>query len=193
MELDRELVEKALRTLGEVLEGRGHRYELVVIGGSALLLLGLSVRPTRDLDIAAVVEEGSYRKADPLPAPLRQAIEDVATNLALQPAWLNPGPTSLLDLGLPEGFESRTETKTFGTLILHIASRKDQICFKLYAGADMGPDSKHIADLRRLNPTHGELLEAARWATTQDPSPGFRSMLVNALAYLGLPDAGTEF
>ncbi len=193
MELDRNQLEEALQTLGEVLEDRALSYELAVIGGSALMLIDLSVRPTRDLDVVAIVEGGSYRKADPLPAPLVQAIEEVARNLGLPSTWLNPEPASLLDLGLPKGFETRTETRKFRSLVLHVASRKDQICFKLYASADLGPQSKHIADLKRLEPTEDELLEAARWAIEQDPSPGFRGLLNRALAYFGVVGADDRF
>lgn len=193
MELDRKQLEKALQTLGEVLEDRSLSYELAVIGGSALMLIDLSVRPTRDLDVVAMVERGSYRKADPLPAPLVQAIEEVARNLGLPSTWLNPEPAALLDLGLPKGFETRTETRNFASLVLHVASRKDQICFKLYASADLGPQSKHIVDLKRLEPTEDELLEAARWAIEQDPSPGFRGLLSRALAYFGVVGADDRF
>jgi len=48
MELDKELLEQVLGALGEVLAARGHRYELVAIGGSGLMLLGLGLRPTKD-------------------------------------------------------------------------------------------------------------------------------------------------
>lgn len=190
MELDRDRLEQALQTLGDLLQSRGLSYELAVIGGSALMLIDLSIRPTRDLDVLAVVEGKSYRRADPLPVPLNHAIEDVARNLRLPSTWVNPGPTSLLDLGLPRGFKERTETRTFGSLALHVAARKDQICFKLYAGVDQGPASKHVEDLRRLEPTEEELLEAARWAISHDPSSGFRDSLVRALAYLGVDDVG---
>lgn len=190
MELDKDRLELALQTLGDLLASRGLSYELVVIGGSALMLIDLSIRPTRDLDVLAVVEGESYRKSDPLPAPLVQAIEDVARNLGLPSTWVNPGPTSLLDLGLPMGFETRTETRTFESLTLRVAGRKDQICFKLYAGADQGADSKHIADLQRLEPTGEELFQAARWAIGHDPSSGFRDLLLGALAYLGMDDVG---
>jgi Nucleotidyltransferase of unknown function (DUF6036) len=63
--LDR--LENLLQTLGELLEARGHSYALVTAGGGSLLLLGLSVRPTRDLDVIAVADGGA-RKADRLPA-----------------------------------------------------------------------------------------------------------------------------
>jgi hypothetical protein len=192
MELDKDLLERTLRALGEVLESRGHQYELVVIGGSALLLLDLGVRPTKDLDVVAAVKDQRYVTADPLPAPLAQAVVDVGATFGLTDNWLNPEPASLLDFGLPEGFEHRTQTRSYGGLILHIASREDQICFKLYAATDQGPDSKHVADLMRLSPGEEELLEAARWATSQDPSPGFRKILINALKHLGVRDAESK-
>ena len=52
--LDRSRLEAALATLGRILSERGLSYELVAIGGSGLLMLGLTVRPTRDLDIVAI-------------------------------------------------------------------------------------------------------------------------------------------
>lgn len=67
-----------------------------------------------------------------------------------------------------------------------MASRLDPIHFKLYASADHGPASKHVSDLRALEPTPEELLEAARWCRTQDPSDGFRASLGKALAFFGV-------
>lgn len=189
--LDEDSLPRALAALGEVLASRGHRYEVVAVGGSALLLLGYIHRATRDLDLVAFIEDGRMVPAAPLPAPLAEAVADVARPLGLRPDWLNPGPTSLLDLGLPEGFAERLETRTYKALTLHLAGRLDHIAFKLYAAVDQGPDSKHTADLRALAPTSEELLAAARWARTHDPSEGFRGQLVRALTYFGVTtDAG---
>jgi hypothetical protein len=91
--------------------------------------------------------------------------------------------------GLPEGFMSRVVTRPYGTaLVAHFASRLDQIHFKLFALVDQG-GGRHEADLRALSPTPGELAAAARWSITQDPSPGYRSVLVDALRVLGVDDA----
>ena len=60
---------------------------------------------------------------------------------------------------------------------------------KLYAAADDAPGGRHLQDLRALGPTRDELLAAARWAMTHDPSDGFRSMLVGVLATLEIDDA----
>jgi len=101
---------------------------------------------------------------------------------------MNPGPTDLLRLGLPEGFEQRTVLKVYGGLTVHIASRFDQICFKLYASVDQGPQSKHFMDLLRLEPTKPELHEARSWCFTHDPSPTFADQLGQALAVLDADD-----
>ena len=182
-------VDAALDALGEVLAARELAYEVVAVGGSGLMLLGLLDRPTRDIDVLAVVDGAGYRKANPLPDPLVEAARDVGETLGLGPDWVSPGPTDLLDFGLPNGFETRVETRTFGSLTVHLASRLDQLFFKLYAAVDQGVDSKHFQDLQRLSPQRDELLQAASWSRTHDPSPGYRSVLVQMLQQLGVEDA----
>jgi hypothetical protein len=182
MPIDKPLPDRVLQALGDVLEARGLTYELVVVGGSSLLLLGLLDRPTRDLDALAIVEDGAYVRAEPFPLPLAQAVASVGRAFRLSDDWLNPGPTDLLRFGLPEGFRERTTLRRFGALTLHIAGRFDQVCFKLYAAVDQGPGSKHAADLRALRPSRDELLAAGRWSRTHDPSDGYRQALVELLA-----------
>jgi hypothetical protein len=181
-------LEDALETLGEVLTDRGLSVELAVIGGGSLLLSKLLDRPTKDLDVVALVVAGEYRRAEPFPEFLTVAVRDVAAATGLAANWLNPGPASLLDLGLPNGFERRAKIHRFAGLTLHVASREDQICFKLYASVDQGPGSKHAADLKKLRPTPQELQWAAQWCRTQDPSDGFREQLELALTALGASD-----
>jgi len=168
---------------------RGLRYELYAVGGGALQLLGLIVRPTKDIDVVGLVERDTIVPARPLPPPLRAAIIDVARLLGISEGWMNPGPASLLELGLPEGALQRSLRREWASLALRLAAREDQICFKLYAAVDQGPDSKHFQDLLDLGPSKDELLLAARWARTHDPSEGFRDQLLRALRDLGVPDA----
>jgi len=113
------------------LQERGLSFEAVAIGGSSLMLLGLINRPTRDLAVAGLVYCGDYVKADPMPPQLVDAAADVGNALGLPANWLNPGPTSMVDTGFPEGFASRVEVRQYGGLTLHIASRYDQIFLKL--------------------------------------------------------------
>lgn len=179
--LDPELLTEALAALGETLAFRAQSARIAVIGGSGLLLLGAVRRATHDVDVVALVDGEQLTRAEPLPMALRAAARDVASALGLDPNWLNPGPTSLLDFGLPTGFLQRSSTRHYGTLVVHVASRVDQVHFKLYAAVDQGPRSKHIGDLRALSPSRDELLAAARWCRTHDPSPGFLMSLHGAL------------
>jgi len=186
-----ESLEEALEALGRILASLELAYELVTVGGSSLMWLGLIERPTGDLDVAAWIEEGRYVKAKSLPIPLLQAVEEVGRVFQLRPDWINAGPADPLDLGLPPGFAERTELRRYGPLTLHVASRADQVALKVYAAADSGPRSKHLQDLRLLTPTTEELVAGARWATTHDPSPRFRSELVAVLNELDIHNADT--
>jgi hypothetical protein len=187
--MERSSLESALALLGEVLADRNQEAEVVAIGGGSLLLLGLIARPTKDLDIVASIENGEYVSSDPLPPHLSEAVHDVAQTIGLTEHWFNGGPTDLLRFGLPGGFAERVQKRRFGALTLHLAGRSDQIAFKLYAAIDQGPSSKHFADLQKLAPTEEELLSAAGWAVTHDPSEGFQSQLSQAFAALGLDHA----
>ncbi|MBA3420299.1 MAG: hypothetical protein H0U12_00080 [Thermoleophilaceae bacterium] len=81
---------------------------------------------------------------------------------------------------------SELEERRYGpALTVHFASRFDQIHFKLYALVDQGP-GQHESDLRHLRPSEQELIAAARWTRTHDPSPGFRDGLERVLRHLGV-------
>lgn len=189
-DITQERAEELLLALGEQLAARGERYELVVIGGSALLALSLVERTTRDVDIVALRSDASLDGADPLPQGLRAAGDLVARDFGLPAEWLNPGPAGLLTFGLPEGFVDRLERREYGVgLVVYFASRYDQVHFKLYAAVDQGP-GKHEADLRALAPTEAELVAAARWSRSQDPSEGYAQVLRGALESFGVTDAG---
>lgn len=84
--------------------------------------------------------------------------------------------------GLPPGFGDRVHWRQHGGLWLGLADRHDLIFMKLYAAADGGgAASVHFQDLLALEPTHDELAAAARWARSQDPSPGFSEVLSGAV------------
>lgn len=183
-----ESFEGPLAGLGELLRDRSLRYELLAIGGGALQLLGLITRPTRDIDVIGLVSDADVVSMGTLPGPLQQAVEDTATVFRLPTTWFNAGPRSLTDLGLPEGILARAHRREWGGLVLHIADRRDQIFFKLYAAVDQGPRSKHFDDLRRLNPSSAELRAAAGWARSHDPSEAFSTELQGALRDLGITD-----
>ena len=154
----------------------------MVCGGTALVATGLIMRATRDVDIVAMVDaDGNLIDPAPLPAPLVEGAKEVAEDLGLPEDWLNNGPSSgeggLFRMGLPDGFLGRLIWKTFGSnLKVGFIGRYDQIHFKLYAAVDqMG--SYHATDLQALEPTEDELLAAASWSRSHDPSDGYLQTL----------------
>ena len=157
---NRAAADRLFVALGEQLAAAGERYELVVIGGSGLLALGIIERSTRDVDLLALRSGDKLDGAEPLPKKLATARDRVARDFSLPVDWLNPGPTDLLRFG-------------------------DQIHFKLYALVDQGP-GKHEDDLRALSPTEEELLAAAHWSRSHDPSEGHAQMLRGVLTHLGV-------
>src|SRR5438105_4209267 len=175
-------LEKALKFLGQILQDRELTFEIVAIGGGSLLLLGQVIRPTIDLDLVALRKDGSFISAVPLPKALIQAVEEVGRALNLGKDWINIGPASLLELGLPEGFSMRMHSRSYKNLIVHLADRFDQICFKLYATVDQGPRSKHFTDLISLRPSMAELEKAKAWCITHDVSENFRQEIEGAIA-----------
>jgi hypothetical protein len=192
MERGRPWDDRALAALAEQLLAAGAHFELVVVGGSALVALGLVERATKDVDVVGVLSGGGLSSAEPLPEVFAVAVARVARDLGLPSDWLNAGPSALLDLGLPRGFLDRAHRVEIGQgLVVFYADRYDQIHLKLYAMVDQA-GGRHEEDLRALAPTREELLAAARWATSHDPSIGFRQQLPLALGRLGVDDATLE-
>jgi Nucleotidyltransferase of unknown function (DUF6036) len=177
-----------LQALDQQLGAAGTSFDLVVIGGSALLARGLVDRATQDVDVVALRSRDGLISAVDLPPDLQAAAQRVARDFDVPTDWLNSGPAELLRFGLPDGFEDRWETQRYGAgLTVRWASRFDQIHFKLYAAVDQA--GKHLRDLVALQPARNELIAAARWSRKHDPSDGFLSALTEALRYFGVEDA----
>jgi len=88
-------LDQALRATGELLARRGQTAAVVVVGGTALNLLRVVERVTRDVDVIATATfrpEGpptSIQPPGPLPKALTDAIGTVARDLGLPPDWMN--------------------------------------------------------------------------------------------------------
>lgn len=140
--------------------GLGLRFEGVVIGGSALGLMGIIDRPTRDFDI--LVPE--------LPPAIASAARDFAkaqrmAGVELLDEWLNNGPMQLGDV-LPVGWRERVLRVFEGqVLVLSTLGRSDLLKSKLFALCDRGTD---LPDCIALAPTPHELAECVPWLEVQD-------------------------
>jgi len=157
---------------------------LVICGGTALFALGLILRTTKDVDVLGIVSEENgqiiVKKINKFPKFLIEAANAVQKDFGLPDGWLNNGPTSQVDSGLPPGFEKRLFKKQYGDyLSIYYISRLDQIHFKLYAAVDR--NGYHVDDLLQLDPTQREIEAAARWVLTQDVSIGFKTILKDFL------------
>ncbi len=165
--------------------------DLLVCGGAALAVLGLISRATEDIDILAIVVDETDVAAKPLSASLRAAITRVARLRGISEDWINPGPSDMQSFGLPVGIIGRAHRRDYGPLlVVRFLDRYDQIHLKLYATVDSA--GKHLRDLRLLGPTQKELSAAAAWCITQDPSKGFRMMLVQFLNAEGFADVAVN-
>jgi len=148
----------------------------VVCGGAALGLQGLQNRPTQDVDVLGLWNESvlGVSSIDSFPSNVTACIRRVADNhpelAGLGANWVNPGPSSLAQDGLPEGFAERLEELPIGgKLTLQLLGRQDLLALKLYAAADdMGRRREvHYGDLKRLAPTFEELDFAVGWIRTR--------------------------
>lgn len=157
---------------------------LVVCGGTALAALGLVIRTTKDVDVLGVVVEPEnglrIQELKRFPEWLVEAAKVLERDFDLPQNWLNLGPASQVESGLPEGLEKRLVMRNYGQyLTIYFISRIDQIYFKLYAAVDR--NDYHVQDLLALKPTEDEMEKAAQWAITQDVSESFKLILKDFL------------
>lgn len=142
---------------------RGLRLEAVVIGGTALGLLGITSRQTRDCDV--LVPE--------LPEGILVAARDFAVSqrekgVPLADDWLNNGPSSLA-WTLPVEWSERLQLVFEGeAMTLHCLGRIDLLRSKLFALCDRGLD---LRDCLALAPTPPELAGIEGWVVAQDANP----------------------
>ena len=170
---------RALEDLGALLDATGDTVELAIIGGGAMLLSGVHVRPTEDIDVVAQ-RDGSWQPASPLPGDVIAFVRDIGRtyDLPVKRAgtgvdWLNASASFLMPDDLPPGFFDRTTAHRFGGLTLHVPHTSDLIVLKVLAATrpERGADrQKDIQDLVKLAPTEDELADALRWALARRPS-----------------------
>ena len=167
---------QTIKAFDDWLEARALTFEAVVIGGSALVLLGVTNRVTRDVDILHPEVPNQVRQA-----ACAFAVEMRQNGIPLEDDWLNNGPSSLQSL-LPPQWNARTRNIFSGTALnLRTLGRSDLLCTKLFALCDRGTD---WSDCLALEPTAQELLDAISWLTQQDTNPMWPSHVRETLAVL---------
>lgn len=190
MAVEPDRLRRALDALGALLDAVGESVELAIVGGGALVLTGVHVRATEDVDVVAL-RDGDWRPASSLPAEVIQFVRDVgrALDLPLKQTgwnadWLNTAVSFLMPDDLPPGFFERTVVHEFGGLILHVPSRTDLGALKVLAAtrSSRGSDrQKDIQDLVRLAPRGEDLAAALRWVATRRPAEDFWSVRATSL------------
>ena len=194
--MDAEDIKTYLTALSEQLELQGRRdVALVVCGGAALSVLGLSQRTTRDIDAMAFMAASRANRQRLVKAEFddefKKAVAAVARDYGLPEDWINCGPADQLDTGLPDGLQDRLISIRYGkNLVVHYCSRTDLIHLKLYAAVDVR--GRHLDDLKGMNPEPGEMKQAAMWCLSQDVSEPFRELLELILEELGYGDIARE-
>lgn len=132
----------------------------MVIGATALNLLGVITRETRDCDVLSPpLDERALAAARAFAAERRSKGE------VLRDDWLNNEPASLAK-ALPSGWEQRLQPLFAGrALRLCSLGRSDLLKTKLFAFCDRRTD---LQDCLALAPTAAELQEALPWVEYQD-------------------------
>ena len=185
-------IETYLKALSDQLGLQGKNdVALVVCGGAALSIIGLSQRTTRDIDIIALIVDspgsGHHLIKAEFDDEFKRAAATVAGDFELPEDWINCGPADQLDMGLPVGLQERLIPRRYGeNLVVYYCSKLDLIHLKLFAAVDVR--GRHLEDFKNMNPDPGEVEKAARWCLSQDVSEPFRELLKAMLEESGYGD-----
>jgi hypothetical protein len=158
------------------LASRSLELEATVVGGTALVLLGVTQRQTRDVDVLHPALSAEINlAARAFAAHLRGQGVDLADD------WLNNGPMQLTEV-LPDGWQHRVRATFAGAALrLSVPGRADLLKTKLFALCDRGTD---LADCVALAPTPEELDAAEPWLREQDANPMWPGHVRSTLADL---------
>jgi Nucleotidyltransferase of unknown function (DUF6036) len=153
-------VTKILKRFDQHLSAKNLYLEGVIVGGSSLVLLGVTNRQTQDVDLLNEnIEEKILKEAKIF--ALKEGISEV---------WLNNEPAPLRR-DLPMGWEKRLVVAFEGSAILFkTLARQDLLKTKLWALCDRTRD---LEDVLALQPTLLELQEALAWLEPLDLNPNW--------------------
>ena len=143
------------------LSARNLQFEAIAIGGTALSLLGVISRETRDCDILS----------PDIPEEILEASRSFAKSIkGVDVQWLNNGPSSLLKV-LPKDWNARVQPLFEGkNLTLFTLGRPDLLKTKFFALCDRDID---LDDCILLAPSKEELRVSIEWVKEQDANPNW--------------------
>lgn len=137
------------------------QFHAIIIGGAALIAMGITNRTTEDVDCLS----------PKIPDEIKQASRNFAKeypDFELIDNWLNNGPISLVD-DLPEGWHERLVSVYTGqSIVLQTLGRIDLLRTKLFALCDRQED---LPDCIALAPTAEELSVCLPWVVDRDGNP----------------------
>lgn len=154
-----------LIAFGKYLHDRGQNFEVVIIGGAALLALGIINRATVDVDCLS-----PEIPADIQAAAITFSGKYSGNSSPLQKDWLNNGPRALV-ADLPSEWDKRLQMIYQGTgITVYTLCRADLLLTKLFAYCDRQQDE---GDCIALAPTEQELSDSYNWLRERDGHPGW--------------------
>jgi hypothetical protein len=150
----------ALIEFDRFLEKRGLQFQSTVIGGAALIVMGVVDRVTKDVDCLEPTIPDEIKAAA---AEFRGVYS--GPNAPLREDWLNNGPASLMQ-DLPPGWEERKVLLFAGrALRLMTLGRIDLLRAKIFAFCDRQLDFR---DCLAMKPTAEELRTIYPWLRERD-------------------------
>lgn len=155
-------MKEVLDKFDNFLKEKNLEFECIVIGGAALIHLGVITRRTQDVDLL-----------DPeIPQRIKSASIEFAklnVDLGLVPnEWFNSGPISLKD-ELPENWKLRlVKIKEGEALRIWTLGREDLLKTKLFACCCRDED---FDDCIALKPSTFELKNCLEWVKERDANP----------------------
>jgi hypothetical protein len=162
---------QAIQALDEALTRENQTQQLIICGGAALHLQGLSSRATKDVDVLS----------PEITPELFVLTQEIAEQQNLSPDWLNNGPQSLIH-DLEEEWEQRISIVYQGSsLTIHSLGRNDLIFSKFYAMCDRRQD---IHDLLSMKVTTEEIHTAATMIKPLDGNPNWPNWIDICVAEL---------
>jgi len=165
-----------LADFDQFLVERGLVLDAVVVGGTALVLLGIISRATKDVDVL-------YPNLSPdvIGAAREFARQRRATGETLVDDWLNNGPHAIIP-DLPPDWMQRVNPVYQGqALTIAVPDRPELLATKLFALCDRGTD---LADCLALDPSAAELATVLPWLVSRDAHVGWPAHVRETIADL---------